>query len=561
MPDRQHIFSVVSPRRTAPSGTDLSPFVLAQDNWDDFGFKTQYQLYVSRGSGKYELIGSVKIATRDQKEGDGPRITSSFTQLDSSHLSLGQSLDYYQRVGELPVELRDKILVGLQDAVNLPERESEFDREPAWEKSVLRDFQNDPHFRILAKSLLSGNFSQLAEISEGFSFQVPHWTAPLEFKFRAPATMVPTFFGTPSQIAPLALPDRLTVIVGRNASGKSTLLARLARVAHAATRDRSLSAVASLGRLVPAGVGFPRVITVSYSAFDSFEIPGVNSQERAQIARDVEKGEGRFVFCGLRDIAAELAAGRDDSDRGDRQQRPNEVVSDRVRSTLLKPIEKLADEFQATIQRIDSLNRRSLLESTLSTVLKEASFNDLRTDLLSRVTANGSREAFLEWSTGHKLVLHTIASLIAYTEPRSLVLFDEPELHLHPPLLAALMHAVRQILRVQDAFGVVATHSPVVLQETLSEHVYVVRREGGTTDVSSPAIQSFGEGVGTLTEFVFGLNAEATDFHTLLRWLAAYRGTTDSIEQVFQPQGLSMQARAFLMSLIARTREGGNVEP
>ncbi|MBW6100166.1 ATP-binding protein [Escherichia coli] len=52
---------------------------------------------------------------------------------------------------------------------------------------------------------------------------------------------------------------------------------------------------------------------------------------------------------------------------------------------------------------------------------------------------------------------------------RCLVLFDEPETHLHPPLLAVLMSALRIVLNEVDAFAIVATHSPVVVQETLSK--------------------------------------------------------------------------------------------
>ena len=51
-----------------------------------------------------------------------------------------------------------------------------------------------------------------------------------------------------------------------------------------------------------------RVITISYSAFDSFVVPGMATRDIAQTTKDIESGESRFVFCGLRDLVAEGVA-------------------------------------------------------------------------------------------------------------------------------------------------------------------------------------------------------------------------------------------------------------
>ena len=151
--------------------------------------------------------------------------------------------------------------------------------------------------------------------------------------------------------------------------------------------------------------------------------------------------------------------------------------------------------------------------------------------------------------------MHLVSSLVAHSEPKSIVLIDEPESHLHPPLLAALMHAVRVILRRNDAFAVVATHSPVVVQETLSRHVSIVRRSGDEICIFRPQIQTYGESIGEITNEVFGLTADATDFHSALSSLVEKGLTLELIERLFDG-GLSMQARAFVMTKLA-TREAG----
>jgi hypothetical protein len=126
------------------------------------------------------------------------------------------------------------------------------------------------------------------------------------------------------------------------------LLARLARVAYGTAAHRAAGLFAELGEISPPGLGFPRIITVSYSAFDSFTLPGLGPQtigeadQRAQIVQDVRRGEGRFVFCGLRDIASELES----EIRAEATPATGAPIGeDRVKQTLLKSIDLLGDEF------------------------------------------------------------------------------------------------------------------------------------------------------------------------------------------------------------------------
>jgi predicted ATP-dependent endonuclease of OLD family len=87
-------------------------------------------------------------------------------------------------------------------------------------------------------------------------------------------------------------------------------------------------------------------------------------------------------------------------------------------------------------------------------------------------------------------------------EERTLVLMDEPEAHLHPPLLAALIRAVSDLLINRNGVAVVATHSPVVLQEVPRSCVWKLRRHGGGAVVERPEIETFAENIGRLTHEV-----------------------------------------------------------
>jgi predicted ATPase len=538
------LFHVLKPTRTIPK--QQSPtFLLVQDSWNDYSYMTLYHLYFA-DSETTTNIGSIKILKKGQSKSDGLLIQDNFERLSEDFVSIGQSLDYYERLAALDENTRTEILSALRDAVKNSNLVSEFENEEGWGVSVFRD-QNDKsieEFLILARAMLEGNYTTMPTDDINFSFQVKGWENTLDLEL---ANNVEIPF---SLFHKVNLPSRLISVIGRNGSGKSTLLARIARVAHGTATNRNLRPLSELGMLKPEGIGFPRIITVSYSAFDSFELPGVSNQEREQIVKDVRRGEGRFVFCGLRDIATELEE-RLKTELS--MSSPEHGKADRVSHTLLKPVNVLADEFVRTLELIQKKNRNEMYERTFKIISGDVSVdeNSILANL-KQFIENSPKEHFLRWSTGHKIVMQIMVSLVAHITPRSLILLDEPETHLHPPLLAALMHSIRYLLEDQKAFGIVATHSPVVIQETLSQHVYIVRREGSLTKLFRPSIETFGENVGMLTSEVFGMNSDATDFHKILDQMVTGLKNLEVIEKIFEPHGLSNQARAYVMSKLAR---------
>lgn len=536
-------FTVVPPSRSSPN--HVPGIVLQQDNWNDFSFQTLYHLYVftSEFSGR---IGPVKILRKGQTAADTIQLALGRCQpLSEDYCSLGQNLDYYERLAELPDELRREILAHLRDALAFPDHAELFFDEPGWTKSVLRDIDWNS-FRRDASVLLERDYTRVARLGLELSFQVTGWTNPLHLQFSAPGDWQ---FWLPSGRG--RLPERIAVLTGRNGSGKSTLLARLARVLHASQRDRSSAELTSLGSIDPPGIGFTRVLNIAYSAFDAFQIPGLDEKERRQIADDLKRGTGRYHFCGLRDIARELEQGLVGME-APQLESPISIVTDHQPRTLLKSIDELAAEFERTIERIWKAGRHALFDSAVEILASDPSFQDLGAHPTSTIS-QAPGKTFAHWSTGHKIVMHATASMVAYTEAKSIVLIDEPESHLHPPLLAAFIHALRLILDKNDAFAVIATHSPVVAQETLGRHISVVRRNGTETTINPPRIETYGESIGEITDEVFGLNSDATDFHRTLQSLVKGGMTLESIEGLFD-RGLSLQARAYVMSELARKR-------
>lgn len=520
--------------------------LLVQDNWNDHGFQTQYHLFFvpasSKGREDDVLVGDVKILRKGQTAADGLQIHQAFEQLGAEFCSVGSSLDYYERLSSLPQQIRDFAVKALRDVVHVPRLRTEFEPEHGWEKSMFRDNRDPDGFLVLATGLLTGNYGRLATEDVRFSFTVPGWSEAVKFHFEPPASGE-SFFDEPR------LPGSVVVLIGRNGSGKSTLLSRLARVALASSSERSGQRMRSLGTLEPSHLGFARVVTVSFSPFDSFHLPGADEDNRKQFLKDVEHGKGRFAFIGLRDIAAEpddehLQHPRDDSE---------EIDLDRRINTKLKSIGQLAAEFVMALAQARENVRLRDIEQAQQQLFPNGFFGDDSLNL-KNCGEEEARRLFLRLSTGHKIALLVTISLLSRIKPHSLVLVDEPETHLHPPLLAALMGAVRKVLREYKSFAVVATHSPVVVQESLSEHVYVVRNSGSVTSVGAPGQETFGESIGLITSEVFGLHSEATGFHASLDRLLEAKLSMKEMEELFQGGRMSHQARGYLLSRLAEGR-------
>ncbi len=564
MENKSTPFIQVVPRKKGQlkSIQEKADFYLETDNWNDFGYYTTYNLYADGYFFKDQehiLIGSLQILRAGQTTGMSHQLKfGPLEYLGENYCSMPNSLDYYERLSKLPRDIRNKLLKALRDLIIYPEIKEVFKHEEGYKVSLLRNIKDDDQIFELAPILLSRDYSKLQNIEMGFTFSTPEMEQALEINFDSPR------YGDRNR----RLPNRISVLIGNNGSGKSTLLNRLSRIAYASTIDRNDSIAHKIGNIKPEGLGFTRIITLSYSAFDSFNTPGFYKNEKLTIIKELKNGLGRYVFCGIRDIVRELELIINDlrTDENDKL-RAHDIINDRSKITLLKSNIELASEFSRNISNILDLNLSDLCEKAFTDLREESSLHDFLPDDLLKRTTKEKKEFFENLSTGHKFVLHAITSIIAFSAPRALFLFDEPETHLHPPMLAVLMKAVRRILNERDAFMIIATHSPIILQETLHQHVSVIRKQGTTLSIKKPEIQTFGENIGILTQLAFGLTTEITDYHDTLIEVVKELTMWDEnknidllleeIDDIFE-NGLSTQSRSFIISYIYKNQLCGD---
>lgn len=485
--------------------------VLQRENWDDFRFKTTFRAILYTDDHSRHELGTVKILRRDQQKGPTP-INKRFDKLDENYCSVGQSSDYYQIVSALPSSISDSYLRSIRDAAYDASIRSDFENESGWSVSLLR-FGHAENALAVAAELNSGAKRPIGIASFKFHWISYNEAASIEFLFDDSG---PT-------------PGRCNVLVGYNGAGKTTLLADIALTI---SRVTDLKPGELQSSLTGVDTTFGAVVAVSYSAFDTFEIPSSISNDGPE-----KISSFGYTYCGLRRVVDTSNKVRRNTGRSPKK------------DLQLKSIHEIELEFGAALNDAHAGENHGHLGDAFEILSAEPSFGRIGVDIrqLSQLSETVSAiEQFSKLSTGHKIVVNIITQLAAHLQNRSLLLVDEPETHLHPPLAAALLRAIQYLLDKHDSFAIIATHSPVVVQEIPARFVQILERIDNQTTTITPDIETFGESIGAITRFVFSMDSSSTDYQSVLAHLAITY-SMEEIEEMFQPS-LSAQARALVLN-------------
>ncbi|MEV0538241.1 AAA family ATPase [Nocardia salmonicida] len=484
-----------------------STAVLRVDNWDDFTYKTMYDVTIWVNGDSTEL-GAVKILEFGQR-GGRPQIPDRFTQLGEEFCSLGQDIEYYEKLMKIPPHVRAAYLHALVDAAYEPVIEAGFRNEPGWTTSFLR-FGQAVNALKDGRKLVRGENLSTDRLSFVFEWSSHDSTVELPFEFDATSD----------------LPGRFHALIGYNGVGKTTLLADLAMAARSGARNGNGDYLLEpYSRILGSDRTFGAVIAVSYSAFDTFRTP--EAIGRFEQDDNVKNSIFGYAYCGLRRRIGPIGDGA-------------EVFE-------LKSIGEIESEFSDALEAAGRREGGGYLREAFEVLSREPSFGVAGVDLSnlgSGLNSQGAIGAFNTLSTGHKIVLNIVAQLAAHLRTRSLVLIDEPETHLHPPLVASLLRSMQVLLKSHGSFAVIATHSPVVVQELPSQCVRMIERFGNEVSLREPEIETFAENIGSITRHVFSLDNTATDYQGILATMAK-KFDTEHIDQMFA-NGLSVQGRALV---------------
>ncbi|OCH28959.1 hypothetical protein A6E12_08765 [Aliivibrio fischeri] len=503
---------------TSVPSTANSVLFLEPDNWDDYSHKTLFSLYLFDEKGQMHELGNTKIGYTSQPEGwTLEHLPESFFELPTSFFSLGQDSDFYRAVfrssSETSFSIED-ILAPLRDVSFNAENLSVAEQHNVFRVSILRTVDH---------SSIAHQFSRILQdeaplSSYAFCYQRNHESDFSEISLN---------FETTPETEP---PTNIHILIGRNGVGKTTILNQMVD-----TLIPERSALGAKGTLCDLNAWgnpqisqdyFAGVVSVSFSAFDTF-IPPKN--------RDEHHSGIRYKYVGLKKEALE----------GQWALKNNEDLGQDCADSL-KLCLALKSKRARWLKAVDTLRSDpNFSEMPLEDLIKRF---DRDTSERKSNFETDAKHLFSRMSSGHCIVLLTVTSLIETVEEKTLVLIDEPESHLHPPLLSAFTRALSNLLKNRNGVAIIATHSPVVLQEVPKSCVSIINRSRLNSRVDRPTIETFAENVGVLTREVFELEVSKSGFHNLLKESVRQGETYESIISRYNNQ-LGFEGKAILRSM------------
>lgn len=482
---------------------------LVTDRWDDWGkYRTQFYLCVYDSDGTRHDIGHVKIGRQGLRPANqispgfrAPELSTTFPALDSMFFSLGQNETYYQSLAELGPDAASAILIALRDCA--------FDLN-IFNANRGEDVMSESLLRSVDASNVAGRLHRLANGNAKLTSYHFEYTGPAVEGVNAPTLEFRVIPNTNP-------PTNVHALIGRNGAGKTRLIRGLAQSILTPSESKGTLKLHTTGE----PWSFASVVFVSFSAFDIVDLPAPEN-----IAL-------KAALVSLR------GQGAVSDDHGKTSKAGASLFANSLR------------ECKRGLLRRRWLDAIATLES--DPLFAEANVTALA-DLPDDEWEDKAMALFELLSSGHAVVLLTITRLVELVDEFTLVLLDEPEGHLHPPLLSALVRSLSNLLTSRNGVAIVATHSPVVLQEMPRSCVWKLDRSNLLAKAERPAIETFGESVGVLTSEIFGLEVTASGFHKLVADAVADSGANyDAAIGQFGGQ-LGSEARAIARGLSAQAK-------
>ncbi|WP_248548434.1 AAA family ATPase [Paenibacillus odorifer] len=488
--------------------TDFPAIVLMSDNWNDYGYQTYFYLYFIHNEEDFSEIGACKIGnikdicTRAV-------IPWEFDELSEEYFSLGQSLEFYDNIRKFGGENTRNLLRSLRDVALNDDIYYEFKNKSVFKESLLRFSEADKALKE-AKSLFGEEIEKILNFK--FEYKLPNATSPHVVNL---------------DFTSCEIPYRINSFVGKNATGKTRILTELAS---------RLSGAKKVGdsTFTPDRPSFSKIIAISYSAFDElykpFDEDKVIKDEKDSAEWDNESSDGNnreedtifgsYVYCGLRNSKG-----------------------------LLKLSEIEANFFNAYDRVMDRGRNKDWLE-IMSNILEDEHLKLIEEIGRVRQEHKGRATNYLRdnLSSGQNILVSTMTEVIANIEVDSLLLFDEPELHLHPNAIANFMRMFYEILNKFNSYAIVSTHSPLIIQEIPSKFVKLFNRSHNTPYIIEPAIQCFGENIGVLTNDIFEVRERESNYKTWFKKMKNEGKSYEYILDIFE-ENLSYNASTYLNSL------------
>lgn len=460
---------------------------LVKDNWNDYGYVTLFEAHYVDGSENPPInIGSVSIANivdaEQARKNKGTqkwpsystfdKLPKEFESLADSYVSLG-NLEYYENLKSI-ISIKNMFdtLMKMKDIALDIEKFDKVQDIEVIENSFLRGVSAFTVKNQLHRVAMGGE--KLIEYDFDFIF-----TKKDQNKFNI------KFHVNPDS----ELPTNVYTLIGNNGSGKTTIIQDLAsaclttnkKVVSGFSNDIEAKLIVNEGS--EQQIFFESIIYVSFSPFDSLKEDFFEKKPEDLVFKYIGNSkykDGEHLIKSPKELTIDL------------NENIKKINKDKQRIEMWnEALVKLS--FDDEIDQIASVN-------TFNNA-NVANNNNTYLDKLGKLSA------------GQKIILLGLSALISQVNEKTLVIIDEPESYLHPPLVSAYIRILTDILNRMNGVGIIATHSPIILQEIPKSCVRIISKQDKEIVIKIPKIETFGENIGIIMDEIFGLDIRNSGFY------------------------------------------------
>ncbi len=466
------------------------------DDWDDYSYYTWFSLFYFRTEAEKLFLGELKIINRYHpitydilpKAFDEP--------LSDDFCSLGIETSYYKNiVNKLTEEERDALFVYLRDCAVFPRIKEAFKDEDIFYSSLIRELSSK---KVLdeANLIISGSSPE-----NFYSFSYTY------LPINRPGEEVVWDVHVPYNAKPY---QRIFGLIGENGYGKTQMLYAL--VSDFLNKDSE-----RFNESVP---HFDYCLVMCSTPFDGY-------QNLASLH------ESTYACCCLEQNIEKTIT----------------KLEHFIRSMKDRPDIHEKTMPQAFNEAVaDIIGWKNIKDLFFKMIPKEVGRPEW-TDIYDRERREEFHERVKQLSSGHLQLLSLLAAVYAHVHYSSLLVFDEPEVHLHPKAIKDFMIRLSEVLEDFQSYAIIATHTPLVIREIIERNVYCMYEFEHGLAVSPVNFRTFGEDLSTLYKHIFGYDERESFFSHLVGEYAEKYGCRRTIDRLSADIELGTNARMLIRDI------------
>lgn len=455
--------------------------------WDDFGYKTTCSVY-TWDDDKRIYLGEVKLLLEGEtnthkkmRELCGAGDYVEFSKLTIEYLTVPESREFYTKISKCFSSNLNDYFVMAKDAayVSLFEH-NDLIKSEGYRESLLREPGARKAFSHAKTEL---GYSEYQDIKFNVAYQLDAFSKKHKVEF---------------DFSDGFYPSNINLVIGPNGVGKTQCVSKLMReLTGVDRRTRKRRKRTSSAPLYPF---FSNIICFSYSPFEDVS----NFVTKTNI-----RTSSVFKSFGFYD------KGEFDREKPVRDsveclfEIVRQDVEDNWFSSLPTRVESLKDILGMGIQGFDDIgvyvsqkNRGKRLIKLGSDLERFLKFKERVQDIEGVVFIQDGEA--LKLSSGQRMFSHLVLGALSHIKEETLLIFDEPELYLHPSLEIVLVRMLRELLERYGSYAVIATHSLVISREVPQRCTNVIKREDDIPLIERPPFETFGASMDRINSYVFG---------------------------------------------------------